>query len=390
MNAYLIITAFALAFTLAWGTNWLALGPWRRSRHQHWSEQARLSFPVVVAARTNLLSLPALMVLSVLLWQPDTERLWLWCGLAAFLGAYAGTASLDRELRPWLSWREWLRLAAIGFSLRSVQWVAFIGAATLMPNEFNAEAWTIIYLTLILWGVYVKLLSRLAKALGWLIPPPERLQNIVTATAAKMNVRCREVLVMRLPMAQAYAVPGKGRLIFTTRLLDLLSDEEIAAVAAHELGHLTESRGMRFMRSTQRFMFWPWIFFNPLMHQFGILAFFALLIITVAVPHYLRKLSVKLEVRADKIALANEGDAGTYARALAKLYEDNLTPAVTVTARATHPALYDRMLAAGVTPDFERPKPAATMAWHGRLFSSAAGGLFGIFAVRLVHSYIQS
>jgi hypothetical protein len=30
-----------------------------------------------------------------------------------------------------------------------------------------------------------------------------------------------------------------------------------------------------------------------------------------------------------------------------------------------HPHLYDRMLAAGVTPDYPRPQPPGRMAWPG-------------------------
>jgi hypothetical protein len=99
------------------------------------------------------------------------------------------------------------------------------------------------------------------------------------------------------------------------------------------------------------------------------------------------RISRKLETRADDMATANEGDAGTYARALTRLYADNLLPAVTAKERATHPHLYDRLLAAGVTPDFPRPAPAVSMAWHGHVFAGLVGMLFAVFAIRLMHHY---
>jgi hypothetical protein len=66
--------------------------------------------------------------------------------------------------------------------------------------------------------------------------------------------------------------------------------------------------------------------------------------------------SKKLEERADAHAHASVEDPRIYAQALEKLGQSNLSPAVTDEAK-THPHLYDRMLSAGVTPDYPRPDP---------------------------------
>ena len=55
--------------------------------------------------------------------------------------------------------------------------------------------------------------------------------------------------------------------------------------------------------------------------------------------------------------------------------------------RASHPHLYDRLLAAGVTPDFPRPAAAASMAWHGHVLGGLLGGLFAMFAIRLMNVF---
>jgi hypothetical protein len=57
-------------------------------------------------------------------------------------------------------------------------------------------------------------------------------------------------------------------------------------------------------------------------------------------------------------------DKVVYAQALERLYEINQTPAV-MPRRATkiHPDLYDRMIAAGVTPDYPKPAPAKGLFW---------------------------
>ena len=70
---------------------------------------------------------------------------------------------------------------------------------------------------------------------------------------------------------------------------------------------------------------------------------------------YTKWLSQKMEKRADAFAIKEQLNEGVYARALEKLYKENFSPAVNVNNRQTHPHLYDRMLAAGITPDFPRP-----------------------------------
>lgn len=72
---------------------------------------------------------------------------------------------------------------------------------------------------------------------------------------------------------------------------------------------------------------------------------------------FIERLGHAMEIRADKIARTYEGEPGVYARALARIYEDNLVPAVTERLQ-THPHLYDRLVSAGVTPDHPRPEPA--------------------------------
>jgi Zn-dependent protease with chaperone function len=388
LNGIILISAALLAAVVTLITNWLALFPWRRTKGKHWSEQARLVYPVMVAARSNLLIIPGILTLTVLLLRPDSSPLWLFTGIAALLGAYAGTLAVDREVFPRISLRDYLSQVVISILLRFLILFVFIGAAVLMPDEFNGVALTIGGLVIalsVLWsrGGFIWL----GQKLGLFVPAPVRLQNIVEETSARMNVPFREVLMMRSPMAQAFALPNSRKLLFTERLLELLPDDEVAAICAHELAHLTESKTARYSRSIQMLMFLPWIFFNPLAHAFGFFAFYGLLFTTLGVPRVYRRISQKLESRADQMAKANEGDAGTYARALLRLYEDGLLPAVTAKARATHPHLYDRMLIAGVTPDFPRPAAAGSMAWHGHIFAGVVGLLFAAFAIRHLHFF---
>jgi hypothetical protein len=68
------------------------------------------------------------------------------------------------------------------------------------------------------------------------------------------------------------------------------------------------------------------------------------------------KKSKTWEARADAHVHEHVEDPTVYARALEKLHEDNLAPAVTHR-EGTHPHLYDRMLAAGLQPGYPRPQP---------------------------------
>ena len=59
---------------------------------------------------------------------------------------------------------------------------------------------------------------------------------------------------------------------------------------------------------------------------------------------------------------------GAYARALEKIYRENQLPAVNVNNRQSHPHLYDRLLAAGVIPDYARPARPKGLTWIGRIY----------------------
>jgi Zn-dependent protease with chaperone function len=280
---------------------------------------------------------------------------------------------------------ELLRQSAVSCLIRFLIWFVFIGAMAAMPDELNTKAAVIFTAVVVLRVIWARGgMLWLGRKLHLFSPAPERLQKICNETAARMDVPFREVLLMRISLAQAYAFLDSRRLAFTTRLVDICPDDELAAICAHELGHLTESKTARLARYVNVLTFMPWLFFKPLVHTYGLPALAGLLALTLGTPYLSRKISRKLESRADQIAKSNEAEPGTYARALARLYEDGLIPAVIVKNRQTHPDLYDRLLAAGITPDYPRPAPAKTMAWHGSLLAGGFGALFAVFVMRMI------
>ena len=385
VKSLMLLCAGPLAATVAFVANWLALIPWRRASGRHWTERARLYHPVRVAAAGNLWVLPAVLTMLALLLWPEASPHWALLLPVTAVGALVGTIPMDREVFPRIPLLDLLRQVAVGWLLRFLMWFVFLAAIALMPDEFNAQTLIIAALVLtlcILWSRDGWI--RVARRLGLMLPTPERLQNIVHDTASKMNVSFRELCVMRSSLAQAFAMPGGRRLLFTERLLQLLSDDEIAAISAHELAHLAESRRDYYQRYVLWLMFAPWIFFRPMVQTAGLLGFYLLLLTSLLAPFVYRRVSHRLETRADLVAHSNEPEPGTYARALARLHEDSLVPAVLAKPRETHPHLYDRMVAAGLTPDFPRPAPAQPTAWHGILCSGALGVLAALLIMRLL------
>ena len=136
------------------------------------------------------------------------------------------------------------------------------------------------------------------------------------------------------------------------------------SVAAHELAHLREPRRLVWARASRHFLIGVYAAlvaasarplpgsFGPLALMWGMLGATILLIVGLTLSN---RLSLKMEHRADAQATESQVSPGVYARALEKLYQANLVPAVLRSKRMTHPHLYDRMIQAGVTPDYARP-----------------------------------
>ncbi len=380
----LAAAGFGSAF-VTYVSNGLALQPWRRARDQHWTERARLYFPARGTAANNLWIIPIIVCLGIELLWPKTAPHWSLIALVSAICTTLATVPADREVFPRITPANLWRQVALGWLMRFLMWSFFLIAIALMPEQFNLTCLgiAIALVGLLVWfeqigGIF------LGRKLGLLTEPPERLRRIVNDTATRMNIPYRELWLMRISFAQAFAVPGRRRLLFSERLLEIMPAAEIAAVCAHELAHLTEARKDYALRYVSYLFFLPWIFLTPTLNTYGILGFFGLLGITLIVPVLFKRISHRLEVRADSIAHTNETDPGVYAQALARIYEDNLLPAVNPQKQATHPHLYDRLIAAGMTPDFPRPEPPKTLTWQGTLLAYLLGTLAVLVVFRKI------
>lgn len=358
-----IIGGFGAAYLLSWGLNRLALIPWRRSAGRHWTERARVLYPARVSCGLNVLLIPANVVLAGLFVEPALSACWPVLFFINGLCAMLGTFPFHREIFPRFTFRVWLHQICAGWALRSGFLFVCLAGAMMMPEDFGWPAAAIAGGALLF---HVWQLSRWRTKwmlkLKLLLPAGERLQRIVTETSSRMGVPVRGVWRLAGIFAQAYALPTTRELVFTGRLLEICDDGEVSAICAHELAHLTESKAVLFRRVAASFAFYPLLFVRPVLHSDNPLALL-LFVAPFALGLLVRKLSLRMEKRADQAAAENQIEPGALGRALEKIYRENLLPAVTSVRQPTHPHLYDRLLAAGITPDYPRPNRAKKYSW---------------------------
>jgi hypothetical protein len=271
MNTLIILVVLGiLSAVTVFSTNWLALIPWRQSKQQHWSERARLYHPVRVAATANLWTVPAICVLTGAVVWPDISPHWLLVAIISALGTTIGTFPMNREVFPRMSLRTQLRQSTMDFFIGQARWLIFLATASVMPQHFNYGVLIISGVVVLVWACWKLGLWRvLGQITGLLQPAPERLCNIVNDVSTKTKIPCQKVWLIRIQAAQAIALQGSKSLLFSERLLELLSDEEISAVCAHELGHLFESFADRCKRSIRTLAFLPWLYFKPIVCTYG-------------------------------------------------------------------------------------------------------------------------
>ena len=372
----IIAGSFCIAFALEWGLNWLALIPWRRSVGKHWTERACLLYPARKSASFNLWFLIVLSIVVTLILNPQINLLF--AAVPALLGALLGSYPLSRELQPEIRFKSWLHLVASSLLLMLGFWVALVLGMIAMPENFGLLTWVIAGLVLLVMIAFLFGLGvRLMRWLRLLKPAPEHLAALVGEVSQKMAVPVRATWVLSTHVDNAVALPLTRQLIFTSKLLSTHPDGEIKAICAHELGHLNEPRKVIFVRVLVALALYPLVFINPMNSLNGMANGCLLLLIPVLLLIFTgRRLSRRMEKRADQIAAENQSESTVYARALERLYQTNQMPAVMPRrANKIHPDLYDRMLASGVTPEFPKPAPAKGLSWTSYVLLA---GIIGI------------
>lgn len=211
-------------------------------------------------------------------------------------------------------------------------------------------------LTLIFFGSYIFRLS-MFRALGFVKAAPERLLQVVERASAKAGHQPKQVYLIDTRWANAYAYPLQNELMFSSKALQVLDDDELEAVASHEIGHLKEG-GTRLPIMFANYALYGVLgAWHPIVNHWGAPGMATAIVIALALQRIALPFSRERESDADAHATHHAHDETVHARALENLYRCNLTPVVMANRRTSHPDLYDRMEAAGLKPNYKRPAP---------------------------------
>lgn len=355
--------------------NWAGLVPWRRAASAHWAERARLLWPARFTAGINIFLLPVILNQAHWLLSPETTHWWI-DGIAALIGVLLASYYFDREIFPQLNFSKWWRQAITAWGYQVGTWAPLIAAGLLMPEKPGTRMLLVVggYLALHV-SIQRGLLLRFLRWVNYMTPAGPRVQGIVDTTAARLGVTVRATSQLGGQWANAFAFPFTRELAFSNRLLEICSNEEVAAICSHELAHLTESKAALAGRMLMSLRFFPFIFALPATSSFGAVGFALPFLAMVLIDFFGRRFSQRMEERADTLAAAEQTNEGVYARALETIYRANHIPAVNPHNAHTHPHLYDRMLAAGITPDYPRPMKPRRLTLAGWLYVVTFGVL---------------
>ena len=328
-----------------------------------WMERARWAFPARSAMLSNTWLLPtgfgaagAILVSPILGLSPRAVGV-LWAMLA-WAGVRLQSQRLERLLTRRPSTPVGRRSAALRWLLVASQLLAWGLIFALIPYQWGPFTLAILALgaALMLFSIFGGWLA-VCRWAGMLPPAPPRLLAIVARASALTGIPVKGVDRIDSTTANALALPLIGRLLFTDPILDALDDDELTAVAVHELAHLDEPLSVKLTRIAGAMLLPALVAVVPLVGTFGPIMILVAPTVVLLVVLVVNRVARRMEVRSDRLGHKYEGDPGTYAHALEKIYEANLVPAVLKGKIATHPNLYDRMIAAGVEPAYARPAP---------------------------------
>jgi Zn-dependent protease with chaperone function len=354
MRAILLVVASTLLLGVAGGA---VLAFLHRVRvHEPWTERARQATEVRVGLATLALIQPLLMAaactLTSVIERPVAVAM---VATASFVGIDLVRHRVERLLNATGALGRWFLGRALLLLLNPTLLAIAVGVLfvdRITRATIPSIAISITLLAVAGTGVMVDLL----KVLGGLVAAPERLAQAVERASLTSPIRARAVYRVPDPyVANAYAMSTHGAVAFTDGALAVLDDQEVEAVAAHELAHLTNSRVVDRLGAQARFL--PLVFLRPLWSEFQGLAVVPVLLIPFVLTRWLHRRSRTEETRCDSAA-----NPATLARALEKLHERNSWPATVRGGRVgTHPDLWTRLATLGMTAGRPRPEPPGQM-----------------------------
>ena len=397
-NLWILLSTLTAAALGMGSVLWFYARPLRRlPADAHWSEVARHYWHLRIArtAATLWIVIAATAASYGDLVKRGDDGWIVWVAVAALAGCILGSRRASRGLPlPETVRRGGLRPTLTHLLLFPGAPSLFLVMALTVRRGLGAESLTIAGAALLL-NIALMLGGSVAilRKTGLLKPVDEPLQRASREQAAAQGVPLRHVMRMDLPMANAFAFPWTKDLGFTNATLAVLNGKELHSVIAHELGHLKEGLATRGSRLIGALAFFTiglapaaGISGQPLV-ALGLFAGYLLVSRLASRVH--KRLEVLADQQAHRAESEMEGDEqkeeGAYASALEKIHKASLIPAV-LAPRSPYPSLYDRMISAGVTPDFPRPRPPRRLA--PMLCGLLATGLFFFLLQTLGQAFV--
>ncbi len=337
----------------------------RRLGEVHWTELARVRWGFLMAVNKCTFFLCAGAVAVALVLGHDDfayPRLLALATLGlAYVTSLAVTVRLARDVpgprNKDATFGQKLKTSAAWIMLLRGPAVASLVALAIIPMDARSPWAYITVLALLV--VVVWLLGPGAtwapRKLGVMAPASQELAERVNSAGERAGLGPIPAYILEMPIANAFALLF-GRAIGITRgLIGTLTDEQLDSVLDHEAAHLAEGRARRWAHGAAAFVPVPILTALPVGMTFGPIYGLALGSLSILILVAGKKVAISLETRADAAAHKVEVNEGEYAGALESLHGTNLTPAVVPAGSSPHGNLYDRMVEAGVQPNYPRP-----------------------------------
>ena len=364
-------TAFAATFVGTWFGAHLVLPNTRALEGLHWAERARSVHPARIVVGFFAVCAPMVFGQFFGISGKHFDGLpsglvGLLAALSAFAGATLASRAVHRRITgESVSWARHTRnqLLTLGILMPHVLVLFFMLLTVGGDLDRMSVACAIAGCAAMVFSARYSGLP-MARLFGAVRPASSRLARHVDELSRETGVVPRSVEEVDLGLANAFALPSARRLIFTPQLVTELDDEGLRGVIAHELGHLNDPNCARVV-FVGVLAFLPLGFVRPATALYGFAGLVGIYLVFMTMLTLSTRLGRQGEERADAAVSGADVDGADYARALETLHVQNLSPAV-MSNRTSHPSLYDRMVSAGLEPDFARPmKPSAWRAWVG-------------------------
>lgn len=360
---------------------WVAARPLARAAMEPWYERARLAYSARLVIALSFIPFVLYSAMFGLVLERELPimhaRAFEFAGMGGVIPALVVSSVLmSRKIRRRaIGFKPIVAGLVIGWLIHFSQ--ATIAMILVIVNAGAFGWWTVavmaggLCLIVMLWkGGTLQILRSLQLAR----PAEPRLTKIAEQAAASLGMPAPPCYQLRWQSANALAFPMTGSIAFTDAAVDSLDDRQLYAVSLHELAHLAEPRSVLVLRGLSSLSLYCYVILILFAVRFGLSGMLVAMGLFLLGRIAISRLSRKWEKVADSVAGANQDQDLNYAHALLRIYEINMMPLVGIFRGGNHPHGYDRIVAAGLTPEFARPaRPSRSSTFIGFALASLIG-----------------